>query len=851
MAEFTHFYEKFHPEHYNVYIDVNRETKLISGQTTITGDAKQATISIHQKDLAVKSVLADDEDVPFTVEPATDEIRIDLGKTGTTTLTIAYTAPLTDTMMGIYPSYYEVDGVKKQIIGTQFETNFARQAFPCVDEPEAKATFDLAIKYDEKAGETTLSNMPEIKVENGVHYFDTTVRMSTYLIAFAFGDLQSKLTETKSGVKIGVFATKAHQAKELDFALDIAKRSIEFYEDFYQTPYPLPHSWQLALPDFSAGAMENWGLVTYREAYLVLDPDNTSLEMKQLVATVIAHELAHQWFGDLVTMKWWDDLWLNESFANMMEYVAIDALQPDWHIWEMFQTSEAASALQRDATDGVQSVHVNVENPAEIDALFDGAIVYAKGARLLVMVRALLGDDALREGLKNYFAAHHYGNATGADLWSALGAASHLDVGAIMNSWLEQPGYPVVSASVVDGQLTLKQQQFFVGAGEEVGRKWQIPLNGNYEAVPALMTAKEVQLGDYAKLRQANGQPFRLNVGNNSHFIVKYDQTLLDDILAHVTELDPIFQLQLLQDLRLLAEGRQISFAAIVPLLEKFADSESNVVATLLYRVTNDLKKFVTPDSAAEKNLQALIDRLSVSQIARLGLQPTAGESNDDQLTRPVVLGASLYAKNPETIAAVHEMFVANHDNLLNLSADIRVYVLLNEVKNYGTPELIDELLNEYRKSADASYKQSICAAVTATPDLKLIAKIIGEFENAETVKPQDLRAWFRGVLNNNHGQQAAWDWIRNDWQWLEDTVGGDMEFTTFITVIAGIFRTPERLAEFKAFFAPKINTPGLTREIKMDTKVIETRVDLIEAEKTAVNGAIALAVEKGIIDFK
>lgn len=850
MAEFTHFYETFQPEHYNVYIDVNRETKLISGQTTITGDAKKSTISIHQKDLDVSSILAADEDVPFTVEPATDEIRIDLGKTGATTLTITYTAPLTDSMMGIYPSYYEVDGVKKQIIGTQFETNFARQAFPCVDEPEAKATFDLAIKYDEKPGETTLSNMPEIKVENGVHYFDTTVRMSTYLIAFAFGDLQSKMTETKSGVKIGVFATKAHQAKELDFALDIAKRSIEFYEDFYQTPYPLPHSWQLALPDFSAGAMENWGLVTYREAYLVLDPDNTSLEMKQLVATVIAHELAHQWFGDLVTMKWWDDLWLNESFANMMEYVAIDALQPDWHIWEMFQTSEAAAALQRDATDGVQSVHVNVENPAEIDALFDGAIVYAKGARLLVMVRALLGDDALREGLKNYFAAHHYGNATGADLWSALGAASHLDVGAIMNSWLEQPGYPVVSASVVNGQLTLKQQQFFVGEGEEVGRKWQIPLNGNYKAVPALMTDKEVQLGDYAKLRQENGQPFRLNIGNNSHFIVKYDETLQADILAHVAELDPISQLQLLQDLRLLAEGRQISFAAIVPLLEKFADSESNVVATLLYRVTNDLEKFVTPDSAAEKNLQALIDRLSVSQIARLGLKPTAGESNDDQLTRPVVLGASLYAKNPETIAAVHELFVANHDNLVNLSADIRVYVLMNEVKNYGTPELIDELLNDYRQSSDASYKQSICAAVTTTPDPKMIAKIVAEFENAATVKPQDLRAWFRGILNNNHGQQAAWDWIRNDWQWLEDTVGGDMEFTTFITVIAGIFRTPERLAEFKAFFEPKINTPGLTREIKMDTKVIETRVNLIEAEKTAVNGAIALAVEKGIIGF-
>ena len=222
--------------------------------------------------------------------------------------------------------------------------------------------------------------------------------------------------------------------------------------------------------------MENWGLVTYREAYLLLDPDNTSLEMKQLVATVITHELAHQWFGDLVTMKWWDDLWLNESFANMMEYVAVDALQPDWHIWELFQTSEAPMALQRDATDGVQSVHVDVNNPAEIDALFDGAIVYAKGSRMLVMVRALLGDKALREGLKNYFAAHKYSNATGADLWKALGDASGLNIGKIMNSWLEQPGYPVVTAKINDdGDLVLSQKQFFIGDGKDVDRQCQIP----------------------------------------------------------------------------------------------------------------------------------------------------------------------------------------------------------------------------------------------------------------------------------------------------------------------------------------------------------------------------------------
>ncbi|MDN5576066.1 MAG: M1 family metallopeptidase, partial [Pediococcus sp.] len=773
-----------------------------------------------------------------------DAIRIDLSQTGEVKLTITYKAPLTDSMMGIYPSYYEVNGEKKQIIGTQFETNFARQAFPCVDEPEAKATFDLAIKFDEHEGETTISNMPEARVENGVHYFDTTVRMSTYLVAFAFGELQSKVTTTKSGVKVGVFATKAHQAKELDFPLDIAKRSIEFYEDFYQTPYPLPHSWQLALPDFSAGAMENWGLVTYREAYLVLDPDNTALDMKQLVATVIAHELAHQWFGDLVTMKWWDDLWLNESFANMMEYVAIDAIEPDWHIWEMFQTSEAAAALQRDAIDGVQSVHVNVENPAEIDALFDGAIVYAKGARLLVMVRALLGDDALRAGLKKYFAAHKYGNATGADLWAALGESSDLDVGAIMNSWLEQPGYPVVTAAVENGQLTVSQEQFFSGEGKEVGRKWQIPLNGNYKATPQIMAEKSITLGDYAKLRGENGKPFRLNVGNDSHFIVKYDETLLKDILDNVDALDDISKLQILQDLRLLAEGRQISYAEVVPLLPQFANSKSNVVNVALYQVAGNLRKFATPKSDEEKAVQAFYDKLSADQVARLGWTPKAGESNDDQLNRPYALGATLYAKNADSIAAAHKIFVANKDQLASLPADTRVFILLNEVKNFGSQELFDQLLKQHHQTSDSSYKEAICAALTSTPDAKLIAQLIAKFEDADTIKPQDLRAWFRGVLANEDGQQAAWDWLRNDWQWLEDTVGGDMEFTTYITVIAGIFHTPERLAEFKAFFEPKLNTPGLTREITMDTKVIESRVALIEAEKDSVNAAVAKVVD-------
>ncbi|CCI84365.1 aminopeptidase N [Lactobacillus pasteurii DSM 23907 = CRBIP 24.76] len=831
-------YETFHPEHYDLFIDVNRKEKLITGTSTITGEAMETTIFVNEKYMTIKAVKADGQDVPFEVIDADEVIKIDLPKTGKTTVAIDYSAPLTDTMMGIYPSYYELNGEKKQIIGTQFETTFARQAFPSIDEPEAKATFTLALKWDEEEGEIALANMPEIKVEDGVHYFEETVRMSSYLVAFAFGDLQSKMTETKSGVKIGVFATKAHQAKELDFALDIAKRSIEFYEDFYQTPYPLPHSWQLALPDFSAGAMENWGLVTYREAYLTLDPDNTSLQMKKLVATVIAHELAHQWFGDLVTMKWWDNLWLNESFANMMEYVAIDAIEPDWHIWEMFQSSEAAQALTRDATDGVQSVYVEVNDPAEIDALFDGAIVYAKGSRMLVMVRALLGDEALRKGLKYYFDHHKFGNTTGDDLWDALSTATDLNIGEIMHTWLNQPGYPVVNAFVEDGHLKLTQKQFFVGEGEEVGRKWAIPLNANFDA-PQIMSETELDLGNYEDLRKQAGEALRLNVGNSSHFIVKYDDTLMKDILADVASLDPIAKLQLLQDLRLLAEGRQISYAEIVPLLTKLADDKSGLVNDALYTTAAKLRQFVEVGSDEEKNLKKLYDKLSAGQVARLGWEVKDSDSDDDQQVRQDVLSASLYAENAASIKEAHELFEAHKDDLYSLNADVRAHVIMNEVKNFPAAGLIDQLIDEYKKTSDASYKLDLRVAITKTKDEAEIAKIIGYFKDADVVKPQDLRGWFAGMLANDASEEAAWTWIRDEWSWLDEKIGGDMEFATFITVVARQFRTAKRLAEFKEFFEPKLSQAMLTREIKMDIKFIAARVDLIESEKAAVNKAV------------
>lgn len=847
MTDKIRLYAQFQPEHYDLYLDINRETKMIHGQTTVRGWAVASTIKLHQKYLTIQNVTAAYQNLTFSVNEQQETVTIELPQAGTTEVTLDYEAPLTDSMMGIYPSYYQVAGQTKQLIGTQFETTAARQAFPCVDEPAAKATFSLAIKFDEHPGETIISNMPEKQVQQGVHYFETTVKMSTYLVAFAFGELQSVTTTTKSGVQVGIFATQAHSAQELTFALDIAKRSIEFYEDYYQTPYPLPHSWHLALPDFSAGAMENWGLITYRETCLLIDPQNAALENQQYVATVIAHELAHQWFGDLVTMQWWDDLWLNESFANMMEYVAINALQPDWHIWELFQTAEVPAALKRDATAGVQPVHVQVEHPAEIDAIFDSAIVYAKGARMLVMVRALIGDQALRQGLKAYFAKHQYANATGNDLWQSLGNAAHMDLKKIMDTWLEQPGYPVVSVKLQADTLILHQQQFFIGESQDQHQQWQIPLKSNFKALPQLMTTSTVEIPHYRELRQAAQQPLQLNVENESHFIVAYDDQLLADLVQNVSELDAVTQLQILQDAALLAEGQQKPYAAVIQILPQFSHSTSNIVNAEFYQILHQLQKFVQPQTAAETALKQVYRQFSADEIKRLGWLPQEQESLDDQLSRPIFLQAGLYGEDPALIQQGHQLFTEYQADLASFPAATRASLLVNEVQNYGNAALFEQLMTLYRKTSVSDLKTDIAVAMPKIADQSLLRQMITLFEDSQTIKPQDLRSWYRGVLLNPKGQQLAWDWLRTDWSWLEQSLGGDMEFTAFITVTANAFHTPERLAEFRQFFEPKVDVPGLGREIIMDAKAIAGRVALVQEQQQLVQTAIKRLVSAAV----
>ncbi|KXT79692.1 Lysyl aminopeptidase [Streptococcus sp. DD11] len=844
MQAVAHFIDTFVPEHYDLFLDLNRADKTFSGRVSITGEAKSETISLHQKGLTIETVESAGQALAFTVDDANEALYVELGATGSQTVTLTYSGRITDNMTGIYPSYYRVDGVKKEVISTQFESHFAREAFPSVDEPEAKATFDLALKFDQADGELALSNMPEIDSENrkttGIWKFERTPRMSSYLLAFAAGDLQGITAKTKNGTLVGVYSTKAHPLQNLEFSLDIAVRVIDFYEEYYGVAYPIPQSLHVALPDFSAGAMENWGLVTYREVYLLVD-ENSTVTSRQTVALVVAHELAHQWFGNLVTMKWWDDLWLNESFANMMEYVSVDAIEPSWNIFEDFQTGGVPAALKRDATDGVQSVHVEVKHPDEINTLFDAAIVYAKGSRLMHMLRRWLGDAAFRKGLKAYFEQHQYGNTIGRDLWNALGQASGRDVAAFMDSWLEQPGYPLLTAKVENDTLKISQKQFFIGEHEDKGRLWVLPLNSNWTGIPDTLEGESLEIPNYAALAAANKShgALRFNTENTAHYITDYQGELLEAILGTLTELDCTSKLQVVQERLLLAEAGSISFAALLPVIKPLTKEKSYLVVSAVSDVLAGLERFVDEGTATEKAYQRLLAQFNRFNFDRLGFEAKAGEPDEDELVRQLVIANMIKADDAQASAQASQIFADYAEDLAKLPAAIRQQILINQMKHHESRELTEQYLHAYVHATDGNFQRQLAAALSKTKDADHLALMMKEWKNKDVVKPQDLLIWYASFLRSDYAQETVWTWARENWDWIKAALGGDMSFDSYVVVPAAIFKTEQRLAEYKAFFEPQLDDMAISRNIRMGIKDIAARVDLIAREKAAVEKAL------------
>lgn len=782
------FFDYFAPAHYDLDLQINAAKTQIKGQANITGIAKAETIKFHAVRMEIKSVRLDGAEFKrFT--HADGMLCLEQIPLGEHQLELSFVSQIAADMEGAYLSTYDYNGRTEKIVATQFESHYARKCFPCIDEPLAKATFSLELSSANQ-DDVLLSNMPAISTTSqaGIKTvkFAETPRMSTYLVAFAAGKFNATRAKSQHGVDITVYAGLHQTAADLEYAAQFAADVLDYYDDRFATPFPLPKMDLLALPDFEAGAMENWGLVTFREVALLAN-EKSSLDTKQYVAIVIAHELSHMWFGDLVTMAWWDDLWLNESFANMMEVYATDEIRPELRAWEDFYLSAVVGSLSRDSLPGVQPVKVAVNSVEEIANLFDGAIVYGKGSHLLLMLMRTMGETNFFAGLQDYFKQHQYGNTVADDLWDALTPHADFDVKAFMTPWLTQSGFPVV---------TTGEQTRFLLTGETDDTKYPIR---------------------------------ELRDDLSGHYIINYSDTEFAAKLQRVQAMTKEQKLRLLIDRRLLAKTDYVASASLLPLVQSFAHETDSVVWELVAAIIADLKAFFDPKTTAKHEFQAFVRALALPSFRRLGVVARADDTYDDTQLRATIMGMMLYANDADYLAEIDHIYYGRP--IAEVDANLRWVVGSTLIKQHD--ELSASYFELYAKTPDAALKRDLTDALTNTREQATAAGYLDKLMDG-TIRPQDRLLFYIRLARNYIIKDAALDWMFTNWDWLRREEG-DKTIPDYPRYTAGLIRRPAEAERFKQFFTKYQDESILSRDIKVAFAEIDARLKLIARDQAAV----------------
>ena len=824
-------YKYFQPEHYNLLLDPDRDNLIFSGKVAIIGrkvSRPSQRLTFHQKGLKVLSaeVIYHDKKGDKSIEVTRinhhrrfDEVRIHTEQMlypGKYTIHLEFEGTITKPMHGIYPCFFDYKGKTETLIATQFESHHAREAFPCVDEPEAKATFDLSLKTPKDI--VAISNTPvlhqKISGKQMTTRFDVTPRMSPYLLAFVFGNLAHKEAETKTGVIVRTYTTPDN-IEYSKFALEVGVKCLEFYDDYFGIHYPLPKCDMVALPDFASGAMENWGCITYREQTMLVDPKNTSLPLKQHVAMVVAHELAHQWFGNLVTMSWWTDLWLNEGFASWIEHLAIDHLYPKWQLWTQFVLEETTRALSLDALKNSHPIEVEIQHPNEITSIFD-TISYSKGSSVIHMLNTYLGSEIFRKGLKKYLTKFAYSNAQTKDLWEVLESVTDKSVTSFMTEWTSRTGFPLVTAEIGEGALLLGQERFLLNP---IHRKdnnpnpWPIPLLDNKEGVPELFDKPQitVPIEDHHIVKLNQGQKGFYRVSYNSDHLEKLAE------LVHLGHMDPIDRFGLLSDTFETAKAGYINTKDALNLLANYADEDNVIVWTIIASNLSAIKSVMSSDSLREA-IKPFVSKIIFKQFKRLGWEEIAHESHFDRLLRPTIIGLAASADEPEVLKEINKLFdeIKNGDEI---APDLRGVVYTTIARHGGSKEF-NKLLKLYKNTSNSEERVTLAAALTSFRHSALIIKAL-DFIDSDEVRLQDALYWLAYSFSNRYAKVAAWEWMTTHWKWLESNLGDDLSFYRLPVYAAMNFSDRSFLPTYKKFFK-KVSTPSLERSVNQGIEVIE-----------------------------
>jgi len=811
------------PTHYDLRLEPDLTTFTFAGKETIVLTVREATSEIvfNAVDLQIaEGSIGNDAKVvhrgAIELEPSTERCRIRFATTlhpGTWKLDLSFTGVLNEKLRGFYRSTYkDAKGNTRPLAATQFEATDARRAFPCWDEPAFKASFAATLAIDPAL--TAVSNTPIVaeRHEAGkkVVQFADTIRMSTYLVAFVVGELESTEPVFIGSTPLRVWSVPG-KARLTPFALEIGAFSLKFFEQYYGIPYPSQKLDLLAIPDFASGAMENLGAITFRETALLVDRQTATHAEQERIADVVAHENAHMWFGDLVTMSWWNGLWLNEAFATFMEMAAVDAWKPEWQRWTTFGVSRAV-AMSVDGLHSTRAIEYPVIAPKDADAMFD-VLTYEKGASVLRMLEQYIGPDVFRDGVREYLRVHAYDNADTGDLWTALGHAAKQPIPDVMNGWIFKPGYPILIVKQDGDRLTIEQQRFTYLAqplstsGIEANQRWHVPVqmrilaNGTSESRRLLVSEKRTQIPLPERFESVV-----LNEGGHGFYRVRYTP----ELLQRLVRLTP-HGLAAIERFNIINDAWASTVAGLMPMTDYLdltaqfkTDRDKNVWEIILGSL-HTLNRII--DASDRPKLEALVrDRVGPA-FEDLGWIPQEGESELTKQFRAEIIRALGILGNDQTVQRrATELYATPGSVDPNL-----LPAIIAILAHIGNDARYREYVQRFKQATTPQEERRYLYSLALYQPRELLQQTLMKSINGE-IRTQDAPFMVRMVMASVYGRELAWDFVKQQWDTMDRLYpkNGLRRMCEGITGLA----TPELERDVRRFFEErKIDLGGKTLE--------------------------------------
>jgi aminopeptidase N/puromycin-sensitive aminopeptidase len=828
------------PESYTLALTPDLKAATFSGIETIEVQiaAPTSTITLNAAEIAFQSVsvtaAGQQQTASVSLDKAKEQATFTFAEklpVGKARLSIAYTGILNGELRGFYLSKTD----RRNYAVSQFEPTDARRAFPSFDEPAMKATYDVTLVID--SNDTAISN-GEIVSDTpgpvaGKHTlrFATTPKMSTYLVAFLVGDFQCS-KGASDGVAIRVCSTPDKVALT-PYGVEVAQRVLHYYNHYFGIPYPLKKLDLIALPDFEAGAMENFGAITYRETDLLLDEKTASVGAKKTVAIVIAHEMAHQWFGDLVTMQWWDNLWLNEGFATWMENKSVAAIYPEWRM-DQVVVAGIDDTLNLDAQPTTRAIRAKADTPEEINQMFDG-IAYGKGGAVLNMVENYLGEETFRQGVHNYLAAHSYANATAEDFWSAQTANSHKPVDKIMESLVVQPGEPLLTFSEpVNGQVAVTQKRFFLSPAiqPDPAQKWTLPV--------CFKTAKgqecEVLTPATPSLRVSTRNVFFANAGGNGYYRSAYAPASYQALLASVeSQLSPTERISLLGDEWAQVRAHQASAGDFLNL---GAAVKGDANAGVLDSTVSGFAAIYSRVAATAEEKTALSSWIRANFAPEYAKLPAPAPSDvpNTRERRAQLFGTlGYYGKDAAILTEANRIARQYLADPGSVDATLGQTALSVAARN-GDTALFDQLQKTFETSANPEIQEKALRLLVEFENPALLQRALN-YTVSGKVRNQDVAYELAIALQIDANRDAAWKFVADHWEKVQTQLTTEMGGILVASV--GSFCSTAAREEVKNFFATH-PVPASDKALKHAIERIDGCIELRDQQEPKLQEWIA-----------